>query len=442
MPNPITMPRLSDTMEEGTLNKWKVKVGDKVKPGDEIADIETDKATMPLTAYEDALVAKLVAKEGETLKVGQLILVLTAGKESVEDAAKYEGGGAPAASPAKPAATPAGNTAATAKPAAAAPAATASDTAEVSVGRVKISPLAARIAQDNGLDVNKIKGTGPEGRVIKRDVEQALAAPAAATPATTPAATPATTAPAAAPPAPAPLVSAKLESKLIPVSQMRKTIARRLLESKTTIPHFTVTVTINTDPLASLRETLNTQLASQGVKLSVNDFIVRAAALAIVQHPLVNASWTSEGIQQFGSVNIGIAVALPTEKGGGLVVPVIRDTLGKGLRTISAETKALADKARKAGLSAEDMAEGTFTISNLGMLGVDHFEAIINPPQAAILAIGAAVKKPVVRNDAIVIGSEMTVTISADHRVVDGAYAAEYLKSLKQLLENPATLLV
>lgn len=440
MPNPITMPRLSDTMEEGTLNKWKVKVGDKVKPGDELADIETDKATMPLTAYEDALVAKIVAKEGQTLKVGQLILVLTAGKESVEEAAKYEGSGAaPTATPAKASAPTQPAAAAGAKTPAATPApAAASDNSEVAVGRIKLSPLAAKMAQENGLDLTKIKGTGPEGRIIKRDIEQALAAPSA--PATAAPTAPATTPAAQA--APAPIVSAKLESKLIPVSQMRKTIARRLLESKTTIPHFTVTVSINTDPLASLRETLNTQLASQGVKLSVNDFIVRAAALAIVQHPLVNASWTSEGIQQFGSVNIGIAVALPAEKGGGLVVPVIRDTLGKGLRTISAETKALADKARKAGLTPDEMSEGTFTISNLGMLGVDHFEAIINPPQAAILAIGAAVKKPVVRNDAIVIGSEMTVTISADHRVVDGAYAAEYLKSLKQLLENPATLLV
>jgi pyruvate dehydrogenase E2 component (dihydrolipoamide acetyltransferase) len=439
MPNAITMPRLSDTMEEGTLNKWKVKVGDKVKPGDELADIETDKATMALTAYDDGLVAKLVAKEGQTLKVGQLIVVLTAGKETVEEAAKYEQtGGAAAEATAKPAASAStAPSTSTAKPDAPA-AASASDSAEVSVGRVKISPLAAKMAQDNGLDINKIKGTGPEGRVIKRDIEQAIAAPAPAA-ALTPSAPASTPAPATAP---APLVSAKLENKLIPVSQMRKTIARRLLESKTSIPHFTVTVSINTDPLLALRETLNTQLASQGVKLSVNDFIVRAAALAIVQHPFVNASWASEGVQQFGSVNIGIAVALPTEKGGGLVVPVIRDTLGKGLRTISAETKTLADKARKQGLTADEMADGTFTISNLGMLGVDHFEAIINPPQSAILAIGAAIKKPVVRNDAIVIGSEMTITMSADHRVVDGAYAAEYLKTLRQLLENPATLLV
>ena len=437
----IEMPRLSDTMEEGTLVKWNVKVGDKVKAGDEVAEIETDKATMPLPVYDDGVVAKLAVQPGETLKVGALILVLATGGETAEQAIASAGGpgGSSSAAPTK-AKAEAGGGGAKAAPAAATDEATETITAG-NGARIKVSPLARRIAEDRGVDLARIKGTGPDGRIIKRDVINAPAGGASPTPVpsgrasagaeTAKAATPASTS-----------GGAKLESTLVPVSQMRKTIARRLLESKTTIPHFTVTVTIAMDALLGLRTTLNDQLASQNIKLSVNDFVVRAAALSLAQHPLINASWTDAGIQQHGSVNIGIAVALPADKGGGLVVPVIRDALKKGLRTVSAETKALAEKARTKGLSVEEMSDGTFTISNLGMLGVDHFEAIINPPQAAILAVGAAIKKPVVRNDQLAIGTEMTCTISADHRVVDGAMAADYLQSLKKLLENPAALLV
>ena len=238
-------------------------------------------------------------------------------------------------------------------------------------------------------------------------------------------------------PAPPPTAPAKLETKLIPVSNMRKTIARRLVESKTTIPHFTVTTSVNMDPLMTLRGTLNQQLEAQGVKLSVNDFIVRAAALALARHPVVNSSWTDNGIQQYGTVNLGIAVALPADKGGGLVVPVLRDTLNKGAALRSASKPAPSPKKpRTKGLSVEDMADGTFTLSNLGMYGVDHFEAIINPPQAAILAVGAAIQKPVVRGGQLSVGTEMTCTLSADHRVVDGATAADYLQTLKQMLRT------
>ena len=430
MPIHITMPRLSDTMEEGTLVKWRVKLGDHVKAGQVLADVETDKATMELQNFDDGTVAQLAVKEGQVMKVGGLILTLAKPGESVESAA---------------AATPAPGSSSGGAPAPAAAPATAP--ADESTGEAltlpsgqRVSPLARKLAEENGVDLATLKGTGPDGRIIKRDVLAAKDAPKAAA---SPAPAPGSAAPKPAPAvAPVPTGPVNLQSKLIPLSGMRKTIAKRLVESKTTIPHFTVTVTVATDALASLRNTLNDQLKSQGVKLSVNDFVVRGVALALLQHPLLNSSWSDEGIKQHGTVNVGIAVALPQERGGGLVVPVLRDVQNQGLRTISAQTKALAEKARNTGLTPAEMDGGTFTISNLGMLGVDHFEAIINPPQVAILAVGAAIKKPVVRGDAIVIGQEMSLTLSADHRVVDGAMAAEYLATLKQLLENPAALLV
>jgi pyruvate dehydrogenase E2 component (dihydrolipoamide acetyltransferase) len=445
MPVEISMPRLSDTMEEGTIVKWRVKVGDKVKAGDAVAEVETDKATMELNMFEDGTVAKLAVPEGEMTKIGKPILILAIGSETIEEAAKASGSGAAAKAPApapaaKPGAgAPAAKPAATPAPSAAKPA-EPSDEAEESVqgGRMKVSPLARKIAEDAGVDLSKVTGTGPAGRIIKRDVLAAANAPAPAAPAAPAPASPAPAGKATGPVAPA----MKLESKLVPVNGMRKTIAKRLLESKTTIPHFTVTISVNMDPLLALRTTINHQLEAQKVKLSVNDFVVRAVALALVQHPLINSSWTNAGIQVHGSANIGVAVALPQEKGGGLVVPVLRDVQNKGLRAISQETRALADKARTKGLSVEEMSDGTFTISNLGMMGVDHFEAIINPPQSAILAVGAALQKPVVRNNQIVIGQEMACTISADHRVIDGAMAAEYLQTLKNLLENPAGLMV
>jgi pyruvate dehydrogenase E2 component (dihydrolipoamide acetyltransferase) len=434
MPIHITMPRLSDTMEEGTLVKWRVKLGDHVKAGQVLADVETDKATMELQNFDDGTVAQLAVKEGQVMKVGGLILTLAKPGESVESAA---------------AATPAAGSAAAPAPAENAPAAAATATDE-STGEAltlpsgqRVSPLARKLAEENGVDLATIKGTGPDGRIIKRDVLSGKDAPAQSAPGASPAKPAAKPAPTVlSGVAPVPTGPVNLQSKLIPLSGMRKTIAKRLIESKTTIPHFTVTVTVATDALSSLRNTLNDQLKSQGVKLSVNDFVVRGVALALLQHPLLNSSWSDEGIKQHGTVNVGIAVALPQERGGGLVVPVLRDVQNQGLRTISAQTKSLAEKARNTGLTPAEMDGGTFTISNLGMLGVDHFEAIINPPQVAILAVGAAIKKPVVRGDAIVIGQEMSLTLSADHRVVDGAMAAEYLATLKQLLENPAALLV
>lgn len=431
MPIEITMPRLSDTMEEGTLVKWRVGVGDSVSSGDHLADVETDKATMELQAFDDGTVAKINIDEGATVPVGDTILILAGEGESVDDAAKSAGSKPAAPASAGPDKTPEKS------PEPAKPQATKS---QGDSKTVRVSPLARKLAEEHNVDLSSVTGTGPNGRIIKRDVLGAMesggqtsgggsAKPQAVQSGSMPAPDIAS-------------LAASLEAEEIELSQMRKTIAKRLVESKTTIPHFTVTVAIDMDPLMALRKTLNEQLESQGVKLSVNDFIVRAAALTCVQHPTANSSWGGDKIVQHGTVNIGIAVSLPPEKGGGLTVPVIRDAHHKGLRQISQDTKRLAGKARKEGLKPEEMADGTFTISNLGMYGVTSFEAIINPPQAAILAVGGAVEQPVVRDGQLAVGHIMNATLSADHRVLDGSVAAEFLATFKQMMENPAGLLV
>ncbi|MEM9414869.1 MAG: dihydrolipoamide acetyltransferase family protein [Planctomycetota bacterium] len=440
MPITVEMPRLSDTMEEGTLIKWNVKPGDTVSAGDHLADVETDKATMELQAFEDGTIAKLAIGEGETVPIGQPILVLAGDGESVEDAAKVEiAGSSGSASQAAPEQAEASDE--SASQAASAPVPNIS--AKGSGGKVRVSPLARKLAEEHNLDLAQIVGSGPDGRIIKRDVLKAAGGGSAqSAPRQSDDADRGASAPAPAP------VPTSLESKSIPVPGMRKTIAKRLVESKTTVPHFQVASAINMDPLIELRATLNEQLASQGIKLSVNDFITRATALACVQHPVVNSSWAGDTIEQHGTVNVGTAISLPAERGGGLVVAVVRDVQNKGLRQISQEVRDLAAKARGRGLSPEEMADSTITISNLGMpqYGVSQFTAIVNPPNAAILAVGAAIEKPVVRTvdgkKQIVIGHEMTATISGDHRVIDGASAAEYLTTLRQLIENPAGLLV
>lgn len=454
----IKMPRLSDTMEAGTLVKWNVKEGDKVDAGQVLADIETDKATMEMPTYDAGRVAKIVCPVGASVAVGETLMILAEEGESIEQAVQSVGGAAGgAAGESAPREAKAGaarareahgkpdsaNAATMVKSKSdssagvAAPVPTSNGVdGEGPSGRMLVSPLARRIAEENDLDLSTVKGTGPQGRIIKRDVLAALGRDESPAAATTSKATPASS-------APAPLASAPtaLGGK-VALSNMRQTIARRLVESKTSIPHYQVSVSVNADPLLDLRGTLNEQLASQNVKLSVNDFLVRACALAIHQHPHFNAAWKGDSLLIGEHVNIGVAVALPEERGGGLVVATLRDADRKGLRQISAETKALADKARTKGLSLEEMADSTFTISNLGMFDVDFFTAIINPPNAAILAVGAALKKPVVRNDQLAIGHEMTCTLSCDHRIIDGASGARFLQTLKGMLENPATLLV
>jgi pyruvate dehydrogenase E2 component (dihydrolipoamide acetyltransferase) len=296
--------------------------------------------------------------------------------------------------------------------------------------------LARKIAADSGVDLGALQGSGPSGRIIRRDVEAALAggAPAAV-------ATPTTyVAPQLSP------SGTKLAGKVVTLSNMRRVIATRLVESKTTVPHYQVSVDVDMDALIKLRGDLNEQLASQGVKLSVNDFLVRACALAMHQHPYVNSRWVptpgQEAIELLSDVNIGVAISLPEERGGGLVVATLRNADQTGLRQISSQSKSLADKARAKGLAPQEMSDSTFTISNLGMFGVSHFTAIINPPNAAILAVGAAIQKPVVRNGQLAVGHVMTMTMSSDHRIIDGAMAAAYLATVKGLLEKPATLLV
>jgi pyruvate dehydrogenase E2 component (dihydrolipoamide acetyltransferase) len=444
MPVKIEMPRLSDTMQAGTVVKWNVKEGDKVKSGQALADIETDKATMELPCYDDGVVAAVPVPAGQNVPIGTVILVLAQpGEDPAAVKAQFAAGGATA--PAKAAATPAkvaAPAAATVGAAVAVSAAASSHAPAHANGhshapsRVFASPLARKIAADSGVDLGALQGSGPSGRIIRRDVEAALAGGA-----TAPVATPTTyVAPQLSP------SGTKLAGKVVTLSNMRRVIATRLVESKTTVPHYQVSVDVDMDALIKLRGDLNEQLASQGVKLSVNDFLVRACALAMHQHPYVNARWVptpgQEAIELLGDVNIGVAISLPEDRGGGLVVATLRNADQTGLRQISAQSKSLADKARAKGLSPQEMSDSTFTISNLGMFGVSHFTAIINPPNAAILAVGAAIQKPVVRNGQLAVGHVMTMTMSSDHRIIDGAMAAAYLATVKGLLEKPATLLV
>lgn len=442
----VTMPRLSDTMEVGTVVQWHVKEGDSVSPGDVLADIETDKATMELEAFDEGTIAKLAAKQGDAVNVGDPIVIIAEEGEDVAEAAKG-GGEAKAESKsegksesktetkrAEGASTPSSSSATATAPASNG---SSNGSAHGDGGRIFASPLAKKIAGEHNVDLSGIDGTGPSGRIVKKDVEQALERGTSA-----PKAQPR----AAQPQVELPPIGASLQDNTVALSNMRGTIAKRLVESKQSIPHYQVTVEVDMDALLDLREQLNEQLSAQGVKLTVNDFLVRACALAMHQHPFVNSSWDGSknppSIRQHGEVNIGVAVALPEERGGGLVVPVLKGTDRMGLRTISSETRRLAKKAREKGLSVEDMEGSTFTISNLGMFGVSHFTAIINPPNACILAVGAAREIPVVRDGQLMIGSVMSMTMSSDHRIVDGAMAAQYLNTVKGMLEAPATLLV
>ncbi|SDA53039.1 pyruvate dehydrogenase complex dihydrolipoamide acetyltransferase [Sinorhizobium sp. NFACC03] len=446
MPINITMPALSPTMEEGNLAKWLVKEGDKVKSGDVIAEIETDKATMEVEAVDEGTVAKIVVPAGtDGVKVNALIAVLAADGEDVAAAAKG-GNGAAAPAPAAKAEAPApvAPSAPAAAPAAA-PAPVAAQPAKSEGARVFSSPLARRLAKDAGIDLSAIAGTGPHGRVVKKDVETAVAG-GTAKPATAPVT--GTAAPAAAPLAKGPSDDAVLKLfepgsyELIPHDGMRKTIAKRLVESKQTIPHFYVSLDCELDALLALRAQLNAAAPEQGgkpvYKLSVNDMVIKALALALRDVPNANVSWTESNMVKHKHADVGVAVSIP----GGLITPIVRQAELKSLSAISNEMKDLGQRAKDRKLKPEEYQGGTTAVSNMGMMGVKNFAAVVNPPHATILAVGAGEERVVVKNKQMVIANVMTVTLSTDHRCVDGALGAELLGAFKRYIENPMGMLV
>lgn len=436
---PITMPALSPTMEEGNLAKWHVKVGDKVKPGDIIAEIETDKATMEVEAVDEGVVSKLLVAEGaQGVKVNAVIAELAG-----EGEAPAKGGGAKAEAPKAPvAAAPAKQAPA---PVSAAPQpspspqggrerAAASPVVAAKAGeRIKASPLAKRLAAQQGVDLLALKGSGPHGRIVKSDV---LAAPKGAGKA----------APGAAGGITSLIEPAVLDDRvyapdtyeLIPLDGVRKVTARRLTQSFMQVPHFPLTIDLQIDHLLDARVRINEAGEKAGVKVSVNDMLIKACAMALIANPDANASYTDKGVAQHKSAHVSVAVAIP----GGLITPVVRDAQTKGLAQIAAEMKDLAARAREKKLKPQEYMGGTFSISNLGMMGIRQFASIINPPEGMILSVGAGEKRAVVKDDKVVIATMMTVTLTCDHRVVDGATGARWLASFKQFVETPEAMLL
>ena len=424
----ITMPKLSDTMTEGTLLRWHKKKGDKIAVGDILAEVETDKATMEMESFEEGTLADIYVPEGGKVVVGAAIaLVLGEGEKAGDKPKAAPAPAAPAAAEA-PATRPSVSSGRPLTPRARAAALRAGGgaTGNVNAGvRVKSSPLARKIADARGVRLDAVKGTGPGGRVIAFDVENA---PVGAAAPSSGGASPV----AAILPTP---IAGMPETK-VPLSGMRRVIAERLLASKTQIPHFYLTIEIDAAPMMSFRKEY---IAASGGKVTFNDIALSAVAKAAMQKPKVNAACAGDAIIEYGSVNLSVAIAVED----GLVTPVIRDAQKLSLKEISAAVKDLALRARDKKLKPDEYAGGTITVSNLGSYGIEHFCAIVNPPQAAILAIGAIVKKPVVNDrDEIEIGHRMSITLSGDHRVVDGAVAAEYMSALRKLLESPALLLL
>jgi pyruvate dehydrogenase E2 component (dihydrolipoamide acetyltransferase) len=419
----ILMPALSPTMTEGNLARWLKQEGERIKAGDVIAEIETDKATMEVEAVDEGILGRIVVPAGtQGVKVNDVIAVLVEAGEAVPVA-----GAAPKAAPA-PAAAPAP----VAAPVAAAPVA-----APASGDRVFASPLARRMAAQAGVDISKIAGSGPNGRIVKADVDAALSRGPAPAPVAAPSAAPA---PAAAP-RPAAPVAITAPHTAVPNSSMRKVIARRLSESKATIPHFYVSTDVEIDALLKIRADLNARSPKDGpgaYKLSVNDLVIKATAVTLRRFPNVNAMWTEDAILQLHDVDISVAVSIPD----GLITPIVKNADIKGLAAISNEMKDLAARAKSGKLKPEEFQGGGFSISNMGMYGVKDFAAIINPPQAGILAVSAGEQRPVVKNGALAIATVMTLTLSVDHRVIDGALAAEFLQALKRNIEDPLSLML
>ena len=507
----VTMPRLSDTMEEGTIASWLKKPGEQVNKGDVIAQIETDKATMDLTAFEAGTLQEILAPEGSTVAIGEPVARIGSGPAGDAKAAPAEAKEPPAEAKERPAEAkeppaeanepPAEAKAPPAEKAATPPAAeetgsetpqteearenvseaaeptesparqeqrpTTTDTteapaqprqrqtpsgptepseapaqgAEAADGKVRASPMARHIAAEHGLDISRISGSGPQGRVIRADVEAALSAPGGAEAPAAPSAEAPPPSAAAQPSAGAPQPAAApagADDERVNLSQMRRTIARRMAESTRTVPHFFLTTTVDATEMASLRKQINAQLPEDGVKITFNDMVVKGAAIAIRKVPEVNVSFADDSLIRHKRVHIGVAVA--TERG--LIVPVIRDVDQKSIGQVGRETRDLAERANSGKLQPTEYSGGTFTVSNLGMFGVEQFNAVINPPEAAILAVGAIVREPTELNGQVVLRERMKLTLSVDHRALDGAIGARYLQALKAILEKPMQLLV
>ncbi len=421
MAEAIRLGRMTDTMEEGFVAEINVKVGDTVKVGDAVADIETDKATLPLESYYNGTILHIAVKKGDTLPINSLVAIV--GKPGEDFSALLSDAGASApkkeekteapsqqAAESKAPVQQATTAAPVQQPAATAPAVTAED------GRVKASPLAKAIAKEKGIDLSKVNGSGEEGRIVKKDLENVSATPAVAAPA-------------------ARIYTGQESYTDTKVSQMRKSIAKRLTQSKNDNPHFYLTVDVNMDKAVALRTELNNLLPA---KVSFNDFVIKAVALSLRQHPAVNSSWLGDTIRRYSHIHIGMAVAVDE----GLLVPVIKFADNKSISDIAAEAKTWGEKAKSKKLLPADMEGSTFTISNLGMFGIEEFTAIINEPNACILAVGAIRQTPIVVNGEIKVGNMMKLTLSSDHRAVDGAVGAKFMQTLKQMLEEPMRIFI
>ena len=449
MPIEVTMPKLSPTMETGVIAQWLVKVGDQVKEGDSLADIETDKATMPMKSYDDGTIVYLDHAAGAEVSLGQRVMVLAKKGEDPAKIVESLGlgkGKAEATAGGKAGGQPASNSAASS--AASAPPNVSSGNGQQATsheeepsvgGRLKASPLARKVAASSQVELAHVRGSGPGGRIIRRDIEAFLkgepkAKRTAAATAPKPGGAGSPAAKPSQPRRPAPVTA----PQRIPHTRMRKTIAQRMLQAKQAAPEIHLTVDARVDRLVTAREEINKRLARDGIKLSVGDFVTKAVALALRRHPAVNASFEPDAIVRHADVNVGIAVALDE----GLIVPVLHNADTLGLIDIRIQSDALATAARSGTLTGEQLTGGTFTISNLGMFGTRQFDAILNLPEVGILAVGAAEKRPVVDGNQLTVGTVMTLTLTADHRAVDGATAAAFLQTLKGLLEEPVSMLL
>jgi pyruvate dehydrogenase E2 component (dihydrolipoamide acetyltransferase) len=434
MATKVHMEALSPTMEEGQIVQWLKAEGDAVSNGDVLAEIETDKATMELVARGDGVLRRILISAGGTAPVGDVIGVIAGADEDISALVGDDAGAAPAAAPAKtPAAAPASTQDTDATPAASAEPeahadAEASEAAEGTGERVKASPVARRLASEEGVTLQGIRGSGPGGRIVKRDIEEVVrdgvAPQAASTGASAPAAH---VSPASGP-----------ESEVHPLSQMRKTISRRLVESIGPVPHFFLTIDVDMSRAVEARERINRTMERDGVRISFNDIVLKSVAMALARHPECNAHWGGDHIRRFNQVHLGVAVAVED----GLITPVIRDAERKGMAAISAEVRELSKRAREKRLKPEEYTGATFSVSNLGMFGIESFTAIINPPEAGILAVGALEERAVVVDGAVVVQPRMRMTMSCDHRVIDGAQGARFLETLRRILEEPLSALV